>query len=135
MKLEQALLELGDLGSAIEEARIARELSNNDPSRTNTLAWYLCLAGRYGEALPLAREAVTKSPSWEFQDTLAHAAFGVSNWKEAALAWRRVLAARPKFFSESGRPYCGEDELHEKKARRLAGLDLPDLPRDLFTPP
>ena len=133
-RLALALQELGDLGAAIEEARIARKLAGNDPNHTNTLAQYLCLAGREQEALPLAREATAAAPAnWNFQDTLAHAAFGASHWQEAALAWQRVLAAQPNYFRDPSHIYCGEDQLRYKKALRLAGMDPEqDLPSDPF---
>ena len=86
-RLALALQELGDLAPRLKKPE-SRKLAGNDPNHTNTLAEYLCLAGREQEALPLAREATAAAPAnWNFQDTLAHAAFGASHWQEAALAW------------------------------------------------
>ena len=135
--LAVALMELGDLGGAIEEARVARKLASDDARHTNTLAWYLCLAGRGAEALPLARAATAAEPAnADYQDTLAHAAFAASKWQEAATAWQRVLAANPKYFQDSRHINCSEDEAHLSRARKLAAKK-PDqeLPANPFGPP
>jgi hypothetical protein len=132
-ELADSLLKLGDLGAAIDEAIEARRRSGDSPDRANALAWYLCLAGRYGEALPLARAATAKNPGdWNKQDTLAHAAYGAGSFREAVDAWDKVLAARPGYFEDRQHLLCVEDRAKYEEARRRLGAG--DLPRDHFAP-
>ena len=135
--LAVALMEIGDLGGAIEEARVARKLASDDARHTNTLAWYLCLAGRGAEALPLARAATAAEPAnADYQDTLAHAAFAASQWQLAVTAWERVLTANRSYFQDPKHVNCSEDEAHLSQARKLAAKK-PDqeLPANPFAPP
>jgi tetratricopeptide (TPR) repeat protein len=134
--LAEALFQLGELGAAIKEARIAWTLAGEDAMHSNTLARYLWLAGREPEALPLARAATAADPAnSDYQDTLAHAAYGTSHWHEAVLAWERVLRANPSYFSDRRRFRCREDQANYIQAQRLARTTSgQELPPDPFAP-
>jgi hypothetical protein len=137
LELARALKELGDLGAAIDVAREVRQRHPGVAKHANTLAWYLCLAGRFSEALLLAQEATKLQPrDWAYQDTLAHAAYGSGRWGEAVAAWDKVLAAHPRYFDDTANHVnCIEDGDHYADARRRAtARPNVDLPREVFAP-
>jgi cytochrome c-type biogenesis protein CcmH/NrfG len=108
----------GDLGSAIVELQRAVVRDPSNPITRNSLAWNLCLAGRFSEALPHAREARRLSPSNpNSMDTLAHAAFGAGEWSEAANQWEELQRREPKYFQESTHLNCVDDLAHLAEAK------------------
>lgn len=128
----------GDLGAAIDEGREALKRNPTNPDYSNTLAWHLCLAGRYGEAYPIARGVADHFPrEVNYQDILAHAAYHTGRWREAVDAWDRVLANAPEYFDDRSHVNCGDDRACYDNARRhLAEAQLDaTFPDDPFGPP
>jgi len=119
VQLAIAYARRGDLGLAVTAALRAVQIEPKNPVYRNSLATYLCLGGRYAEALPHAQEAVKQSPSSASEDTLAHAAFGTGHWDEAVRAWDAVLAEKRNYFTAP--PInCLEDEARYKEAGKKA---------------
>ena len=82
----------------------------------------------------MARKATSQLPGdYDFQDTLAHAAYGSGRWHEAVDAWEKVLAAMRNYFSDtSNHVNCIVDRDHYEDARRRAAAQLKaDLPHDV----
>jgi tetratricopeptide (TPR) repeat protein len=87
---------LRDAESSKEEREAAYkkavELSPEDVSAANGLAWLYVTQGRYQEALPLAQRAVALAPwSSHILDTYAMAAAGLGRCPEAILAEQRAI--------------------------------------------
>jgi tetratricopeptide (TPR) repeat protein len=99
--------------------RLAVEIEPKNPNYLNGLAWNLCLLGRYEEALPHARMAarLLRGDS-NIQDTLAHAEFGVKNYREAVAAWEAVLKENPGDLSDKNHIDCCDDQAHLDDARK-----------------
>jgi len=119
VQLAIAYARRGDLGLAVTAALRAVQIEPKNPVYRNSLATYLCLGGRYAEALPHAQEAVKQSPSSASEDTLAHAAFGTGHWDQAVRAWDAVLAEKRNYFT-SPPINCLEDEARYKEAGQKA---------------
>jgi tetratricopeptide (TPR) repeat protein len=118
-ELGKALEKRGDLGAAISEYEKVLKLRPDNSHDLNELAWALCRAGRFQEALPYARRAVERDEtSPNLQDTLAHAAYGTGHWDEAIRAWDAVLALNPDFFQLRGPDSnCDQDQAHYQEAK------------------
>jgi cytochrome c-type biogenesis protein CcmH/NrfG len=117
-ELGDALERVGDLGSASVEFRLAVERDPQNPQFRNSLAWTLCLQGRYDDALPHAREADRQKPNdWAIKDTLAHAEFGTKNYDRAVAAWEAALTAKPQYMHDIQYIDCRNDKRHLESAR------------------
>ena len=91
--LAQALREVESAKADREAAyKKAVELSPDDVSAANGLAWLYVTQGRYQEAFPLARQALVLAPwSPHILDTYAVAAAGLGRCPEAILAEQRAI--------------------------------------------
>lgn len=91
--LARALREFESAKAEREAAyKKAVELSPDDVSAANGLAWLYVTQGRYDEAFPLAQRAVALAPwSAPILDTYALAAAGVGRCLEAILAEQRAI--------------------------------------------
>ncbi len=103
---------------------------NPDPFYLNQHARTLLRLGKLEESLDYARRAVkqdrenarrtvTQDINSSYLDTLAHAAYGLGSWEEAAQAWDEVLDQDGRFTSDA---YCKQDAELDKTARDKAGL-------------
>jgi tetratricopeptide (TPR) repeat protein len=105
----------------VELDRYAVRQKPDDATLRNSLAWNLCLLGRYQEALPHARVAARLFPKdASIQDTLGHAAYGAGHYSEAVAAWETTLQLKPGFFSDANHGDCRDDPSHLETARRKA---------------
>ena len=123
-----ALAADGDLGASVEQWQKAFALEKPSAFNLNALAWELCLAGRYDEALPHARAARGHDSfaAVNIVDTLAHAEFGTGHWAEAVTAWSEVLKRDPGYFRDRTHNTCAEDQAHFAEAERRAARLRPD---------
>ncbi|MCY2991187.1 MAG: hypothetical protein NTY19_25410 [Planctomycetota bacterium] len=104
-----------DLASALRESEAAVVIEPDNPVFQNSLAWHLCLAGRFEEALPHARKSVSLNSEKYNLDTLAHAAYGTGHWFEAVFAWKTG-----GFLSGE---HCREDRNHYAEALKRVNAE------------
>lgn len=121
-ELANVFAKANDLDGAIRESRRAVSIDRENAKYQNSLAWNLCLMGRYKEALPHARKSVSLRPDAANLDTLAHAAYGTENWYEAVLAWRAMstYGNTPTFLTGD---HCNDDQVHYEDALRRVNED------------